>query len=81
MIAVDLYGQCADLEPIAAACERHGVILIEDAAEAIGASYRSRAAGAFGQCAIFSFMTINAFQVPVPAGAPAPFGDVPPPAL
>jgi dTDP-4-amino-4,6-dideoxygalactose transaminase len=55
LIVVDLYGQCADLTPIAAACARHGVVLIEDAAEAIGASYRGRSAGAFGQSAIFSF--------------------------
>ncbi len=55
VIVVDLYGQCAELGPITAACARHGVILIEDAAEAIGASYRGRPAGAFGQSAIFSF--------------------------
>jgi dTDP-4-amino-4,6-dideoxygalactose transaminase len=55
VIVVDLYGQCADLQPIADACARHGVILIEDAAEAIGASYRGRPAGAFGQSAVFSF--------------------------
>jgi len=55
VIAVDLYGQCADLEPIAAACRRHGVPLIEDAAEALGATYRGRAAGSFGDLAILSF--------------------------
>ena len=37
VIAVDLYGQAADLEPMAQACRRHGVELIEDAAEALGA--------------------------------------------
>ncbi len=55
VIAVDLYGQCADLEPIAAACRRHGVALIEDAAEALGATYRGRPAGSFGDLAILSF--------------------------
>ena len=55
VIAVDLYGQCADLEPISAACARHGVMLIEDAAEALGATYRGRPAGAFGSGAILSF--------------------------
>ena len=39
LIAVDLYGQCCDYARIAAACERHGVPLVEDAAEALGASY------------------------------------------
>jgi pyridoxal phosphate-dependent aminotransferase EpsN len=55
VIAVDLYGQCADLEPIAAACRRHGVFLIEDAAEALGATYRGRPAGSFGDLSILSF--------------------------
>lgn len=55
VIAVDLYGQCADLAPIEAACRKHGVFLIEDAAEALGASYRGRAAGSFGDLSILSF--------------------------
>ena len=55
VIAVDLYGQCADLAPIAAACQRHGVVLVEDAAEALGATYRGRPAGSFGDLSILSF--------------------------
>jgi pyridoxal phosphate-dependent aminotransferase EpsN len=55
VVAVDLYGQCADYDPIAAACERHGVALVEDAAEALGATYRGRPAGGFGRCGVFSF--------------------------
>ncbi len=55
VIAVDLYGQCADLEPIADACRRHGVVLVEDAAEALGATYRGRPAGSFGDLSILSF--------------------------
>ena len=55
LIAVDLYGQCADLEPIATACKRHGVFLVEDAAEALGATYRGRPAGSFGDLSILSF--------------------------
>ena len=55
VIAVDLYGQCADLEPIAAACKRYGVALVEDAAEALGATYRGRPAGSLGDLAILSF--------------------------
>jgi dTDP-4-amino-4,6-dideoxygalactose transaminase len=55
VIAVDIYGQCADYEPIATACRRHGVALIEDAAEALGATYRGRPAGSFGDLAILSF--------------------------
>lgn len=55
VIAVDLYGQCADLEPIAAACRKHGVVLVEDAAEALGATYRGRPAGSLGDLSILSF--------------------------
>jgi dTDP-4-amino-4,6-dideoxygalactose transaminase len=55
LIAVDLYGQCCDYARIAAACERYGVPLVEDAAEALGAANGARPAGAFGQCAAFSF--------------------------
>jgi pyridoxal phosphate-dependent aminotransferase EpsN len=55
VIAVDLYGQCCDYDRIEAVCGRHGVPLIEDAAEALGASYRGRPAGSFGACAVFSF--------------------------
>jgi len=55
VIAVDLYGQCADLDPIAQACRHHEVALIEDAAEALGATYRGRPAGSFGDLSILSF--------------------------
>jgi len=54
VLAVDLYGQCADFEPIRAACLRHGVVLIEDAAEALGASYQGQSAGTFGDLAAYS---------------------------
>jgi dTDP-4-amino-4,6-dideoxygalactose transaminase len=55
VLAVDLYGQCCDYERLAAVCGRYGVPLVEDAAEALGASCGSRQAGAFGACAAFSF--------------------------
>ena len=55
VIAVDLYGQSADYGRIEAICERHGVRLIEDAAEGLGATCGSRQVGAFGDCAAFSF--------------------------
>ena len=55
VIAVDLYGLSADYEPIVAACKRHGVPLIEDAAEALGARYRERPVGSFGDLTVLSF--------------------------
>ena len=55
VIAVDMYGQCADYEPLTAACDRYGVALIEDAAEALGATYRGRPAGSFGLAGVLSF--------------------------
>lgn len=55
VIAVDLYGQSADMAPIAESCRRHGVVLIEDAAEALGATYRGKPAGRSGWANVFSF--------------------------
>jgi dTDP-4-amino-4,6-dideoxygalactose transaminase len=54
-IVVDLYGQSADYDPIQDACAEYNVPVIEDAAEALGATYRGRKAGVFGKCAVFSF--------------------------
>jgi dTDP-4-amino-4,6-dideoxygalactose transaminase len=55
VLSVDLYGQCADYDPIGAVCAEFDVPLIEDAAEALGATYRGRPAGSFGVMAAFSF--------------------------
>src|SRR5262245_1460646 len=55
VLVVDIYGQCASYAPIVAACARHGVTLIEDAAEALGATYQGRAAGSFGALGLISF--------------------------
>jgi dTDP-4-amino-4,6-dideoxygalactose transaminase len=64
VIAVHILGQPADLGPIAAACARHGAVLIEDAAEALGAGYsvdhpdpmcRGRQIGTVGAIGCFSF--------------------------
>jgi pyridoxal phosphate-dependent aminotransferase EpsN len=55
VVVVDLYGQCADYDPIAAACGAHGIPIIEDAAEALGATYRGKAAGTLGALGAYSF--------------------------
>jgi dTDP-4-amino-4,6-dideoxygalactose transaminase len=55
VIVVHLYGQSADMTLLLEACARHGVPLIEDAAEALGATYNGRPAGSFGVASAFSF--------------------------
>jgi pyridoxal phosphate-dependent aminotransferase EpsN len=55
VIVVDLYGQSADYRPLLAACDTHGVPVVEDAAEALGATYRGEPVGGFGRFGVFSF--------------------------
>lgn len=55
VVAVHLYGQSADLDSLVQICDRYGVALIEDAAEALGATYRGRSPGIFGKIGVFSF--------------------------
>jgi dTDP-4-amino-4,6-dideoxygalactose transaminase len=55
VFAVDLYGQCCDYESLKAVCADHGVTLVQDAAESLGATYRDAPAGGQGDLAAFSF--------------------------
>jgi dTDP-4-amino-4,6-dideoxygalactose transaminase len=55
VIVVHLYGQSADMDKITALCDRHGVPIIEDAAESLGATYRGRQTGTLGRFGILSF--------------------------
>ncbi len=55
LVLVHLYGQSADLDAIVPLCERYGVALVEDAAEALGATYKGRTPGTFGKAGIYSF--------------------------
>ncbi len=55
IIVVDLYGQCADYDRLVPLAAMYGVPIIEDAAEALGATHGTRAAGSFGEISVFSF--------------------------
>ena len=54
-VPVDIYGQCADYQSIEYLCRENGVPLVEDAAEALGASLGDNPAGSFGEIATLSF--------------------------
>jgi dTDP-4-amino-4,6-dideoxygalactose transaminase len=55
VLTVDLYGQCCDYEALHEVCARHDVILIQDAAESLGATFHGAPAGGQGVLAAFSF--------------------------
>ena len=55
LIAVDLYGQSCDYDAILDLCNHHNIIVIEDAAEALGADYKGKKCGSFGEMGILSF--------------------------
>jgi dTDP-4-amino-4,6-dideoxygalactose transaminase len=55
VVVVDLYGQCADYDAIVPMCRELGVAVVEDAAEALAATYRGRSAGTLGDVGVFSF--------------------------
>lgn len=55
VVLVHIYGQPGNVGPILRACDRWSIPLIEDAAEALGATYQGRSPGTFGQAGVFSF--------------------------
>jgi perosamine synthetase len=55
VVAVDIYGYPCELDELRAVCERHGVTLIQDACEALGARYKGKLVGSQGPSATFAF--------------------------
>ena len=55
VLPVDAFGQPADYDPIQSVAEKHKLVIIEDACEAIGARYKGRSAGSLGDVAVFAF--------------------------
>jgi perosamine synthetase len=55
IMPVHLYGHSADMDPLLALAKQHNLFILEDAAEAIGATYKGRPVGSIGDCATFSF--------------------------
>jgi perosamine synthetase len=55
IVAVDIFGYPCELDPLLALCERHGIALIEDACEALGARYKGTPLGAHGHPAVWAF--------------------------
>jgi perosamine synthetase len=55
IVAVDIFGYPCELDPLLALCERHGLAMIEDACEALGARYKGRPLGSHGHPAVWAF--------------------------
>jgi perosamine synthetase len=55
VIVVNLYGNMPDMDAVLAVARRHGLFVIEDAAESVGSQYKGRKAGGFGHASTFSF--------------------------
>lgn len=69
IIAVHLYGQPAELETLASIAKTHGLYLIEDCAQALGAEYKGNKVGGFGDAAVFSFFPSKPLGGPGDGGA------------
>jgi perosamine synthetase len=55
IIAVDVFGQPVEMDPILSIAEKHGLIVIEDSCEALGSTYRGKRCGSFGSASVFGF--------------------------
>jgi len=69
VMPVHLYGQCADMDALNALAQQHGFAIVEDAAQAFGASWRGKKAGTLGTAAAFSFYPTKNLSAAGDAGA------------
>jgi dTDP-4-amino-4,6-dideoxygalactose transaminase len=69
LMPVHLYGQCADMDAFAELSKEHDVAIVEDAAQAFGASWRGKKAGSLGSAAAFSFYPTKNLSAAGDAGA------------
>ena len=76
VMPVHLYGQCADMDAFADLCQRHALLLVEDAAQAFGATWRGRPAGSLGDAAAFSFYPTKNLSAAGDAGLLTTSGEV-----
>jgi len=72
LILTHIYGQPADMDAICGLCDKYGVILIEDAAESLGATFNGKHTGTFGRAGIYSF---NANKIITSGGGGVLAGD------
>jgi len=68
LIVVDLYGRCANYDRILAVCNEYEIPIVEDAAEALGATYRGKPAGSFG---VFGTLSFNGNKIITTSGGGA----------
>ena len=62
VVVAHLYGTPGKVDEIRAICDRHGAVIVEDAAESFGATYKGKQTGNFGDFGIISFNGNNVFE-------------------